>query len=340
VLEPIRAAHRLPALGAAVFSSDATLAIGAVGVRKLGDATRVERADAWHLGSDTKAMTATLLALYVAEGRVAWTTTMARAFPEPLDPGYRDVTVEQLLWHRGGAPHDVPGDLWAEMWKPGGSRPQRRAAVLGMLQRPPAVTPGSQYLYANAGYMMAGAALEDAVDEDWESLMRRRLFAPLAMASCGFGAPASLGKVDHPWGHVIEEGAPVPRAPGPTADNPPSLGPAGTVHCGLVDWGKFLQLHLRAARGLPTALLDAAAIVRLQTPPAGADYAAGWGTASRDWAGGPVLTHSGTNTMFYVTTWIAPKKDRILVAVTNVGGPGAPGAVDAVFAPLIARFVR
>ena len=341
VLEPIRAANDLPSLTAAVFDDRGVLAIGAVGLRKLGDPTTVTKNDVWHLGSDTKAMTATLTALLVEEGIVKWTTTMAEAFPEwatSMDPGYRDVTLKMLLSHRGGAPANVPGDLWAEMWKPGISADQRKAAVQGMLLRPPETTPGT-YVYANAGYLMVGAALEKATKKSWESLTSERIFGKLAMPSCGYGYAATLGMVDQPWGHSMKGTKLTPVPPGPQADNPPSLGPAGTVHCGLVDWAKFLRVHLVGAQGGAT-LVSAPSVKELQTPWAGGDYALGWIVTSRTWAGGTVLTHSGSNTMNFATVWIAPKKNRILVAATNRGDDTAAKGVDAAFGPLIERYVK
>jgi D-alanyl-D-alanine carboxypeptidase len=342
LLEPIRAANNLPALAGAVFDSNGLLAIGAVGVRKFGDTTAVTRADKWHLGSDTKAMTATLLALYVSEKKIRWEQTIAESFAKEamsFDSAYKPVTLEALLQHRGGAPSAVPDDLWAEMWKPGDSRTQRRVAVIEMLKRPIAQPVGT-YAYANAGYMMAGAALEDALDTAWESSMRTRLFDALGMKTCGFGAPATVSMIDQPWGHTLKSGKPSPVTPGPGADNPPALGPAGTAHCDLADWGKFLILHLRGARGAPTSMLDAAAFKRMHTPPTGADYALGWGVGTRPWAGGMVLTHSGSNTMFYCTAWIAPAKDRIFVAATNIGGDAAAKAVDAAFGPMIMKYAN
>lgn len=340
VLEPIRAAHQLPGLAAAVFDDRGLLALGVAGVRKLGDPTPVTEDDVWHLGSDTKAMTATLTALLVEEGVVKWTTTLAEAFPEwasTMDVGYRTVTLEMLLAHRGGAPADVPADLWAEMWKPGVASDQRKAAVKAMLARAPETPPGTKYVYANAGYMMVGAALERATGKTWEDLMRGRLFDKLGMASCGFGFAGTVGKVDQPWGHAVTAGTLTPVPPGPSADNPPSLGPAGTVHCGLVDWAKFLRVHLVGGKG---TLVSAENLAKLQTPSFGGDYALGWIVTTRPWAGGTVLTHTGSNTMNTATVWIAPKKNRIFVAVTNRGDRVAFDGVDAVFGPLIGAYSK
>jgi D-alanyl-D-alanine carboxypeptidase len=342
LLEPVRAANDLPSLTAAVFDDHGLLAIGAVGVRKLGDPTPVTKSDVWHLGSDTKAMTATLTAMLVEDGVVKWTTTMAQAFPEwasTMDPGYKDVTLEMLLAHRGGAPAAVPSDIWSEMWKPGVSAEQRKVAVQAMLSRPPETPPGTKFVYANAGYMMVGAALEHATGKTWEAMTSDRIFARLAMTSCGYGFVGTVGMVDAPWGHTMKGTTLTPVPPGPQADNPPSLGPAGTVHCGLADWGKFLQVHLVGANGGAT-IVSAPSITKLQTPVGGGDYALGWGVAPRSWAGGTTLSHSGSNTMNYATVWIAPAKNRILVAATNRGDDVAAKGVDSAFGPLIERYLK
>ena len=340
-LEKIRAEHALPALVGAVYEGRTLIAEGVAGVRKSGDPTRATVDDEWHLGSDTKAMTATLFARYVEDGTIAWTTTVRQAFPDDwtIDPAYHDVTMKMLLSHRGGAPGDVPKDVWAAMWKqPFDSVGQRRAAVKAMLARPPAQSPGT-FTYANAGYMIVGAALERATGKSWEEMMRARIFDPLQMTSCGFGAPGSAGgAIDEPWGHEVGAGGALkPDEPGPEADNPPSLGPAGTVHCAIADWAKFLFVHLAGARDEPTPLSDLSkeTMHTLQTPWPGGDYALGWAVAERPWAKGRVLTHSGSNTVWFATVWIAPKTNHIFVAATNRGDDAAAKGVDAAFGPMI-----
>jgi D-alanyl-D-alanine carboxypeptidase len=342
-LEEIRDRHGLPGLAAAVFDSKMRLGGGAAGVRKARAATSVTLDDSWHLGSCTKAMTATLLAIFVERGKLRWEATLAEALPlwaGTMHPDYRRVSLEMLLQHRGGVPGNVPPDIWSELWKPGNPRQQRHHAVEEMLKRPPVAAPASRYLYSNAGYMVVGVVLEEALGDGWESLMRAHLFGPLEMSTAGFGAPATApDRVDQPWAHAVTVGFLRPVAPGPASDNPPALGPAGTVHGSLGDWARFLAVHLRGARG-QDGLVSAATIERLHLPPDGGDYAAGWIVTTRHWAGGPALTHSGSNTLFHSTVWIAPAKDRILVAATNRGDDRASAGTDAAFGPLIAGFVR
>ena len=58
LLEPIRQKYGLPSLAGAIVTSKGLIAIDAVGVRKSGTTVPVTADDMWHLGSDTKSMTA------------------------------------------------------------------------------------------------------------------------------------------------------------------------------------------------------------------------------------------------------------------------------------------
>src|SRR5262245_2077398 len=72
LLEPIRAKHNVPALAAAFVRPEGTVAAGAVGVRKSGGTEAVTLDDRFHIGSCTKAMTATLIAILVERGKLNW----------------------------------------------------------------------------------------------------------------------------------------------------------------------------------------------------------------------------------------------------------------------------
>jgi D-alanyl-D-alanine carboxypeptidase len=341
VLAPFAAQYELPALAAVVADSAAILGQGVVGVRRSDDPTKTKATlqDTWHLGSDTKAMTATLVAIFVENGTLGWDKTLPELFPKAtIDPGYKGVTLAMLLAHVGGAPATPPTEVWSKMSGSADSRGSRLAAVEAVLARPPGAAVGT-FTYSNVGYMMAGAALELATDTAWEDLLRERVFTPLGMTSCGFGPNAANGfddpVVDQPWGHTSEGGTLV----GLNVDNPVGLGPAGTVHCSVGDWLAFLREHLKGARGAATTLgLQPATWTKLHTPAANSDYALGWIVASRPWAGGAAYTHAGSNTLNVANVWIAPAIDRIYLTVANRGDTPALTAADAVIGELVARF--
>src|SRR5262249_53703034 len=160
------------------------------------------------------------------------------------------------------------------------------------------------FVYSNQGFTIAGAMLEELTHKTWEELIRKELFEPLHMSSAGFGPPGSTKSIDQPRAHTASG----PVEPGPQADNPPAIGPAGTVHCSLGDWAKFVSAHLRGENGI-ASVADAKSFNKLHECPEGQSYAMGWGRMPRPWAGGDVLTHSGSNTMWYCVVWIAPAKD-------------------------------
>src|SRR5947209_834748 len=154
-----------PAMVAAVISSDATLAIGAAGVRVRGRPEKVTVDDQFHLGSDTKAMTATLCGLLVEEGKLRWDSTIGDVFPDlkaKMKPGWADVTLQQLLTHHGGVEGDsTKHDWWAKAWAPRLDPVAGRQMMLAdIITREPEAPSGTKYIYSNAGYAIAGHMAE------------------------------------------------------------------------------------------------------------------------------------------------------------------------------------
>jgi CubicO group peptidase (beta-lactamase class C family) len=329
VLAPVRDEHHLPGLLGAIVAGDRLATIGAVGIRKIGSPEPIRVTDQIHVGSCTKAMTATLIGMLVEQGKLSWGSTIREVFPdqaERIHPDIQVVTLSQLLTHRAGLPHDV---RWWSL--PGETPTDKRLSIMAsMLAEPPRHRPGTTYEYSNVGYAIAGLMAETVTGRSWEELMKERLFDPLEMASAGFGPPGRPGTVDQPWGHRSVGGRVEPAQ----RDNPPSMGPAGTVHCSIPDWGRFAALHLAAARGRPR-LLKASTFRALHTPPPGAEYAGGWLVCQRTWAGGQAFSHNGSNTMWFATVWLAPALNLAFLAVTNQGGKEAETATDEAIVALI-----
>jgi len=328
-LRKVRDDAKLPGLVGAIVEPGKALRIGSVGFRKDGSPEPFRSGDIVHLGSCTKAMTATMIATLVEEGELSWTSTLGSIFPEAkLHADYVPVTLDQLLTHRAGLPANI---VWRGPEKGKTTTQQRREALEKVASIPPKTPPGSKMVYSNVGYALAGLMAETVTKTSWEDLMRDRLFRPLAMGSAGFGVPGTRGKIEQPWGHVRVLGKFLPSQ----SDNAASLGPAGTVHCTMADWAKFAELHIRGARGEKTAILKPESFLALQTPAKGESYAKGWGVGEREWAGGPTLMHNGSNTQWLSTIWLGPKENVGFLAVTNLGGDGADRACDRAIASMI-----
>ncbi len=229
------------------------------------------------------------------------------------------------MTHRAGLPANGP---WWEL-KGQTTTEQRRDLMARIMSKPPESPPGTKFEYSNVGYALAGLMAEQVTGQSWEDLMRERLFRPLGMSSAGFGVPGTPGRVDQPWGHD-DKGKPV------QIDNAPPLGPAGTVHCTMADWAKFVGIHLGVVHE-NSHILKPNTLRWLHTPPAGGDYAGGWIVAERAWAGGTTLSHNGSNTTWYCTAWLAPAHDLAYLVAANRAGDTAAKACDEGVEGLIKR---
>jgi CubicO group peptidase (beta-lactamase class C family) len=333
VLEPIRARHHFPALGGAIVTSKGLTAMAVTGLRKAGTDVAATPDDLWHLGSDTKAMTAAWIAQVVGRGKLSWESTIGAVMAKETagaPEAFRDITLLQLLSHRAGL---VANINWQEASRSGATPREQRLAAL----RTAAVTklsspPGSKYEYSNLGYVIAATMAEHVVDRAWEEEIRASIFAPLGMASAGFGGLGTPGRIDQPWPHT-GNGQPT-GTNGPLVDNPEVMGPAGTVHCSLADWAKFIADQLSGLEG-HGALFAPEVYKQTHTPPFGGDYAYGWLVTDRPWGGGTVYTHAGSNTLNFAVAWMAPQKDFAVLVTTNQGGAEAQQGADEAAAALI-----
>lgn len=298
---------KVPGMIAAISSSKGILAMGSSGIRKVGNKEKLTEHDLVHLGSCTKSMTALLIGILVNEGKLSWKTSLTDALPElktSIHRHYHTVTLWELLTHRAGVVANAE-DWWTygEM-----ELKKRRLLIVQENLKKTSRTKRGSYHYSNMGYLIASCMAEKVTGSSWESLMHTRIFEPLGMSSAGFGPPGTTGKNDQPWGHSKPKNKWQPRQ----FDNAEALGPAGRVHCTIADWAKFIAIQLPNGKkiGLNKKVLD-----KLITPIG--TYAGGWIVTERPWGNGVVLTHTGSNTMWYAVVWIAPNVDRAFFVATN-----------------------
>jgi len=300
------------------------------GTRRSGQDDPVQTDDAFHIGSNTKAMTALLCAIYVDRGLLAWDSTVGETLGGryAMREEYRDVSLLMLLSHTGGMPTALPSPVWRSFFPYDSERGKDRDALTAaVLNARPASSPGTQWQYSNFGYAVAGRMLELVSGVEWETLMRTELFAPLGMTAAGFGPPArpagSSAARAAPWGH-----APAPVEPGyAAADNPVALGPAGTVHASPADMGRYLSVLLAGGIGPDGVRIVSEKNLAMLLKPVRENYGLGWflGTTTD---GRRYALHDGSNTMFYSILAILPDEGSAVVVLANRGDPTAARRVN------------
>lgn len=233
----------------------------------------------FHLGSNTKAITATLLALLIEENLLTWDTTLAEALPNcTMANGHKNTTIAMMGAHRAG---------FSEMWRsliPSlnvVSVQEGREMIKDLtLQVPPNFPPGSKYEYSNSGYILLGYIMEQITGKSWDDMIRNRIFEPLGMADgcrIGISLDTSLPPTN-PWPHYrLSNSSAIPLTPDKYGDYPLAIGPAGLIYCSMESYSKFLAFHLNGEKGRATEniSLSKESFERLHRPWPGHFYAPG-----------------------------------------------------------------
>ena len=359
LLKPYLTQYGLPSIAAAVVKDGKIISAGAVGTRRAGVNIAVTINDRFHLGSDTKAMTALLVAMLVEEGKLRWNTTPSEVFPEladKMDQGFRLVTLEQLLSHTSGVPsdnEDIVKVFMEAMTKDGNLDDLRYWMVQQWSKRPLAFEPGTKFAYSNMGYIIVGAIIERTAGKTWDELITQRIFIPLKLRTAGLGEQSSLGRIDAPLGHAIVGGKVKAMLAGPNGDIPPIVGPAGIAHMSILDFAYWAGWNAGEGKRKPN-LVKPETMRKLHTPvismperkaaapgtPAGGRYALGWGELTVDWAPYPLIYHGGSNEMNLAHIWLDTKRDFAIVIVANIGGQKANTAFLTLAKELYTKFAK
>jgi CubicO group peptidase (beta-lactamase class C family) len=325
-VDSIRMALSLPGLAVILARSEGAPEIIVTGVRRVGTTDSIRATDRMHLGSNGKAITATLIGVLVEQGRLSFETTLADVFAD-LGPAmraeYRTATVRQLLGHSAGIrPYTDLREFGSFMRPAADTAAQRRAFAAHVLSEKPLFAPGTRHAYSNAGVALAAMVAERMTGQPYEKLVDSLVFRPLG-GRAQFGNPGT-DTAPQPFGHVRGRGGGARLVDPRDVDFvvPVVIVGAGDASVTLPDYGKFLQMHLRGMRGID-GVLKAATIRELHAAIApvdsGTKYGAGWGFAiTKD--GFETHGHTGSGGAYIAIAAIQPARDFALAIVTNIGG--------------------
>lgn len=318
VLVEALAGKAVPGMTAVVirdFSAEPELVAG---LRALGAIEPVISGARWHLGSDGKAMTATMIARLVEAGALAWDRPLAQMLPdlaESMHPGYGDVTLPDLLSHHAGLPENTSDmDFFATFYDDvAPTTSQRLRYITRCLGETPIGPARAASSYSNTGPMIAAVCAERAMGRSFESLIVSEVFAPLNISSISFD---QFGGPGEPLGHI--DGRVANR---PHDANPPMFAPAGAMRLSMRDWARFCIDQMKGEHGRGR-LLAADSYRFLHAPQRGSaeggGWALGWGAAPHPMdLTGPALTHSGSDGNWYALVCLFPQTGNGVLVVSN-----------------------
>lgn len=238
----VLATFHVPGVAVAIVKDGQVVLAKGYGVRTLGRPDPVDSLTRFGIASNTKAFTATALALLVERGKLKWDAPVRTYLPDfaMYDPFVtREITVRDLLVHRSGLGLGA-GDL---LWWPAST--YTRAEIAQRLRFiKPATSFRSAYAYDNVLYLVAGQLIEKLSGKSWEDFMRTELLQPLGMthssvrhadAATGGNVATTHAEVD---GRVV-------AVPPMTSDN---TNPAGGINAGASDIARWMITQLDSGR--------------------------------------------------------------------------------------------
>ena len=170
----------VPGMAVTIVKDGQVLVARGYGVRTLGDTARVTGGTRFGIASNSKAFTATALAILVDDGKVEWDEPVMKYLPQFAlsDPFVtRQITVRDLLVHRSGLGLGA-GDL---LWWPAST--YSRAQIMHRLRDIPLSTSfRGAYAYDNVLYIVAGELIEAVTGQTWEDFVAARILTPLGMS--------------------------------------------------------------------------------------------------------------------------------------------------------------
>ena len=178
-IESVLRTFEVPGVSVSIVKDRKVLLAKGYGIKKLGGNGRVDANTLFSIASNSKAFTATALALLVEEGKLKWDDRVIDHVPWfKMADSYvtTNLTVRDLLVHHSGL-LAYSGDL---MLFPPSTYSRRE--ILEKLQKLPLVHDfRSTYAYDNILYLAAGEVIKVLSGREWEDFVKERIFDKVGM---------------------------------------------------------------------------------------------------------------------------------------------------------------
>lgn len=334
IFDAVMDRYQLPGLAVGVIEEDQVTYVRTGGELVVGSGEPVTADTLFKIASNTKAMTSSVLARLVDDGKLRWDDPVIKHLPQfrMYDPWVTsNMQVRDLLIHNSGL-REGAGDLM--LW-PEPNLFDRDDILAGLAHLKPLHSFRSQYAYDNLLYVVAGEVAAAAGGASYETLVRQEVFQPLGLDRCRVGRfdLKLVGNVAQPHmrldGDNVVTGADGPMVPAITS------AAAGGIRCSLNDmlaWANnwlaptpaqldWLSPEQRRAVWTPHTPLPISQRQRDWNNSHFRAYGYGWRLTDIDgeWS----VSHTGTLSGMYSVLHLLPERNSGFVVLINGSGDAA-----------------
>ena len=312
---------KIPGTAVCIIKNGKVVLMKGYGVKAITGTDKVDENTLFMIGSNSKAFTATLLAMLDAEKKLSLDDKVTKWIPSfALDnkAAGEQAIVRDLLCHRLGF-QTFQGDF--TYW----TSNLTRAEVIEKMRHIKAVHPfRTNWGYTNAAFLTAGEIVPAVTGKQWEDYLKEKIFTPLGMnntLALSKDFPSAPNKCQP---HSIVDGKLV-TIPVGAIDN---LAPAGSIGSSVNDMSKWILMQLNNGMVDGKQLIPAAALAQTRTPHSilgnggvlfnkghFALYGLGW--FLEEYCGRKIVSHTGGVNGFVTSVTMIPEEKLGIIVFTN-----------------------
>jgi CubicO group peptidase (beta-lactamase class C family) len=312
---------KIPALSVAIVKDGKVVFMKGYGVTKIGGKEPVDENTLFMIGSNTKAFTATTLAILQEEGKCNLNDKVQKWMPEfklKDSCNTKMITIADLLSHHIGF-ETFQGDF--TYWTSNLSR-EEVIQKMALIDAPYDFR--TTYGYCNAAFLTAGELIPRIIGKSWEETVREKILNPLKMNRTLLLYDEFKAASNAALPYVIIDDKLI-EIPIPNCDN---LAPAASICSSANDMAIWLQAQLNNGNIDSIQVLSSQVIQAIRNPKTilGIDteenvythfYLYGMGLGIQDRKGKLVYSHDGGVDGYFSKVLFVPEEKFGIVVLTN-----------------------
>ena len=312
---------QIPGVAVCVVKNGKVVLMKGYGIKELNGTDKVDENTLFMIGSNSKAFTATALAMLDAEKKISLDDKVTKWIPQfKLDnkAAGEQAIIRDLLCHRIGF-RTFQGDF--TYW----TSNLTRAEVIEKMSHIKAQYPfRTKWGYTNASFLTAGEIIPKATGMQWEDFLKEKLFTPLGMnntLALSKDFPNAANKCS---AHTIADGKLI-KIPFCYIDN---LAPAGSIGSSVNDMSHWVMAQLNSGKYDGRQVIPPAAIAQTWLPHSilgngGTLYNTGHfglyglGWFLEEYCGKKIVSHTGGVNGFVTSVTLLPEEKLGIIVFTN-----------------------
>ena len=312
---------QIPGAAVCIIKNGKVVLLKGFGVKELNGTDKVDENTLFMIGSNSKAFTATALAMLDADKKISFDDKVTKWIPQfKLDnkAAGEQAIVRDLLCHRIGF-KTFQGDF--TYW----TSNLTRSEVIEKMSRIRAEYPfRTKWGYTNAAFVVAGEIIPKASGLQWEDFIKEKIFIPLGMNNTLALSKDFSNAPNKCSAHTIADGKLI-KIPFCSIDN---LAAAGSIGSSVNDMSHWVMAQLDNGKYNGSQVIAAAAIAQTRLPHSilgngghlyntGHFSLYGLGWFLEEYCGKKIVSHTGGVNGFVTSVTLIPEEKLGIIVLTN-----------------------